>query len=294
MQINTLAVISNITNTSPITITEGGSVGAFFSFVAFDVDGFGDLDNATAKIRVNITTAGSSALTGGFADRLNNTCSQVAQLNDTTIRYNCSVNMWYWDTPGNWTINASIKETNGIMAQTYNTNFELYQTTSMVMSPNALTFGTLDLGDTNKTSNSDPIIINNTGNKNISSGGITVEGYDLQGLTVNTEFIKAQNFSIRALNGSAECTGVSCLECNGTMLLNATSGSANPVPIVSANITRGNNSIGSGTQFYLNESSRESGQEALYLCLRKVPSEISRQTYDTSGGATSAWTIAVS
>ena len=154
------------------------------------------------------------------------------------------------------------------------------------MSPNALTWPTLELGSTNQTSNNDPFLINNTGNKDISIGGFSITGYDLYGLTNIDEYIRAQNFSVHAINGTIGCSGIGCLECNGTQLLNSTSGTANPQTLSLANMTAGNNSFN-----YYNGTS---GQEELFFCLRIVPPEISRQSYDTSGSRSASWIIEVS
>jgi hypothetical protein len=149
------------------------------------------------------------------------------------------------------------------------------------MYPTALTWARLELGTTNQTSNNDPLLINNTGNADIGVGGITVTGYDLQGTSILTDLIAAGNFSIHAVNGSTDCSGAGCLECNGTSMVNNT-----VAPVQVANLTAGNNSINDGTG--------ASGQEQLYMCLRLVPLSISRQSYDTSGAATDPWVISIS
>ena len=181
---------------------------------------------------------------------------------------------------GNSVVNASIRDTGGTYAENLSTSLEIYALTAMLMSPNALTWATLELGTTNQTATNDPIVINNTGNIDIGAGGIIITGYDLQGASITTDFIRAQNFSIHHLNGTADCSGPTCLECAGTALVNKTA-----TAISIANLTAGNNSI--------NALDAASGQEALFICLKTVPSEIARQTYNTSGAATSSWVIAV-
>ena len=151
------------------------------------------------------------------------------------------------------------------------------------MYPTALTWATLELGRTNQTSNNDPLIINNTGNKNIAVGDITVAGYNLQGTSITTDFINAENFSISAVNFTVSGGP---MECNGTQMFNGSSGTAAPQAIFAANITRGNNSI--------NTNNQASGQEELFVCLRTVPFGITRQTYNTAGLSSKIWTVAVS
>ena len=163
------------------------------------------------------------------------------------------------------------------------TNFQVQSTTAMNMYPTALTWATLELGTTNQTSNNDPLRINNTGNKDIAVGGITVAGYNLQGTSITTDFINAENFSISAVNFTGSGGP---MECNGTQMFNGTSGAAAPQAIFAANITRGNNSI--------NTNNQASGQEELFVCLRTVPLGITRQTYNTAGLSSKVWTVAVS
>ena len=235
--------------------------------------------NSTAQLRVNIT---------GETDRVNSSCQPLNMTGPFTVNYSCSVYMWYFDGAGNWTVNASIKDRNG--NYTYNTSisFELQSTVAMKMYPTSLTWPTFEFGATNTTSNNDPLVINNTGNKDIAAGSITVTGYSLQGVTTTTEFINARNFTISVLNGTSGCTGASCFECNGTSMLNQSA-----IPIQTANITAGNNSIYNLTDTY---GTSGSGQETLFMCIPQFPltTDISRQTFATNGTHTAVWTVAVS
>jgi len=287
--INAAPVVSNISiigNSSPLSITESGRREVRLAFIAVDADGFGQLDNNSAALQINITKYLADGTTLSTV-RSNYSCIANNTINDNAaINYSCVVHLWYFDAGGTWTINASIKDTNGVHSENRTTQFLLATTTAMIMSPTALTWPSLELSGVNQTSNNDPITINNTGNKDIAAGGITVTGYDLQGLTTLTERIFAQNFSVHAINGTSGCTGINCLECNGTQLLNDTTGSTNPQTLAMANMTAGNNSI--------NFANETSGQENIFFCLRVVPPELSRQSYDTSGTHTSPWTITVS
>ena len=248
------------------SITEGGIAQIInISFNVSDVNGKEDIDNSSAQIRISLP---------GETDRINSSCVSSASTS-ATIQFNCTVGIWHFDGAGSWTINVSVRDKSSIYAENLSTTFELLSTTAMTMSPNTLTWPTLELGQTNRTSNNDPFIINNTGNKNINVGGVAVTAYDLQGTSVTTDFIKAQNFSIYPVNN------ITNAECNGTQMIN------NTAQVISvANITRGNNTIN-----YYNGTS---GQEELFVCLRFVPLGITRQSYDTSGQHSGVWSIAVS
>ncbi|MDO8511265.1 MAG: Ig-like domain-containing protein, partial [Nanoarchaeota archaeon] len=256
------------------SITEGGIAQIInISFNVSDANGKDDIDNSSAQIRINLV---------GETDRTNSSCV-ASSSTSTTIQFNCTVGVWYFDGAGSWTINVSVRDKSSTYAENRSTTFELLSTTAMTMSPNALTWPTVELGRTNITANNDPIRINNTGNKNIAVGGITVTGYNLQGITTPTEFINAENFSIFPVNNTGSGGPI---ECNGTQMFNGTSGTAAPQVISIANITRGNNSIDDGTA--------ASGQEELFVCLRFIPAGITRQGYSTAGASSGPWTVAIS
>ncbi len=280
ISINAAPFINWTSNSTSYSITEAGTMEINFSFWVTDTDGVDEINNISAALTVTHEGHSSDAIFDGIYT--NRSCVANSTVDTVTVSFNCTVNMYYWSAPGLWNVNVSINDTNGAYTENITQTFEILSTTAMVMSPTALTWSTLALGATNATPSDDPIVINNTGNKNFSAGGgITVTANDLQGLTTTTEFLGVGNFTVAAYNGSVDCTGADCLECNGTFMVNETAES-----LVVANITAGNNSIAAedGT----------SGQEQLFFCLNLIPSQMSRQTYDTSGLSTDPWTITVS
>ena len=211
--INAAPVIFFVSPVHQQSISEATTSSVYnISFNATDADGFGDINNNSAQIRISLA---------GESDRFNSSCVNVTPFTTASgsgMSFNCSVNIWYFDGPGNWTINVSVNDTAGVYVENRSNSLEIRSTTAMAMYPNALTWPTLELGQTNRTSNNDPLIINNTGNKNINAGGITVSGFNLQGATVATDFINAENFSISPINN------ITNAECNGTQMSNGTSG----------------------------------------------------------------------
>ncbi|MDP3640809.1 MAG: LamG-like jellyroll fold domain-containing protein [Nanoarchaeota archaeon] len=271
---NSAPIITFVSSVPAQSITESTFTPINFSFTAFDADGFGDLDNATAQLKVNLT---------GEAER-STSCTPIAVLNASTINYTCTIRIWYFDGAGFWAVNTSIRDKSAAYAENLSTSFQLLQTTAMTMSPTALAWPTVKRGNTNQTANNDPLIINNTGNKDITVGNVTITAFDLQGLSLPTDFIRATNFTLSIQNGTSDCSGPGCRECSdvsGSRMLNASA-----LPIIAANITAGNNS--------LNDLTGTSGQEALFMCLLTVPLEIEGQLYDTTGPASGAWIVEVS
>ncbi|MEM3116746.1 MAG: hypothetical protein QXD63_02345, partial [Candidatus Pacearchaeota archaeon] len=183
------------------------------------------------------------------------------------INFSCSIDMWYFDQAGSWTINVTIKDINNAQGENSSTTFTFNTLTAMVMSPTSLTWPTVGLNDVDVSSNNDPITINNTGNA--ESIRINVTGYDLRGETTITKYIFANNFTVSNLSDSG---------CSGRIMQNATS-----LNITSPITFRGNNS--------LNYKNATSGQQNTTYCLKGVPQDATAQSYSTAGSA--AWIVAI-
>jgi len=258
---NQVPVVKYVSLITPKSVSAGTVAYISFTFNATDADGAANLNNSAARASFNLT---------GETTRTNTSCSFLAESGNTR-QYNCTIGMWYWDGAGDWTINASIRDINDAHAENSSTTFTLQETTAMVMSPTALTWPSINIIDTNKTSENDPIVINNTANKNITDGHVNVTAIDLQGADILSDFIYANNFTVDIDTGDS-CSGEACLECDGTVMVNNTA-----TGITGATILKGNNSAGDG-------------QESLYFCLNGMLQTISAQTYSTTLGQ---WTIAV-
>ena len=261
----TVGFVSSVASQTP---SEATVTYFTFTFNATDPDGASDLTDSTANGRINIT------LNSTTNQRDNTTCNSLQSVGNTK-EYECRIDLWYFDTPGSWTINASIKDNSGAYAENSSTTFTVNPLTAMVMSPVNLTWPQIGLTSTNTTSNNDPITINNTGNKIITNGNIRITAVNLRGETTTSEFLLVANFTVDY------DTGVSpLLECDGTKLVNNTA-----TGITIANVTIGNLSISS-----------PASQEDLYFCLNAVTAGLSQQSYSTTSGTTYIypWTISVS
>ena len=146
--------------------------------------------------------------------------------------------------------------------------FQLGSTTGITIAPTYTSWSTIYSGQWNKTADDDPIIINNTGNYNISLSKVNVTAYNLRGEETQTEEIPAANFTV-SIN-----TDVNNIECIGTAMANATS-----IDITNSMLPRGNHSLGIA-------------QEQLYLCLVHIPLNIENQEYSTQNSY--QWKIGVS
>ena len=63
-------------------------------------NGAGDLNDTTASCGVNKT---------GETTRINSTCAVLSE-NGNMVKYNCSIEMQFYDAENDWTINCSVKD----------------------------------------------------------------------------------------------------------------------------------------------------------------------------------------
>ncbi len=267
---STLGVNISVGNTNPEvqkvqisateSISEGNPVTIDFNFTVYDLDGAGNIDSTTG--RANFTRADQST-------RENTTCMFSHNVDGNSVQFNCSIVMWYWDEGGQWNITAAAADQSSVWAQNTTQTFTLGTTTSIVSAPSIIQWASMNPGSTNETSSNDPLVINNTGNYNVSVDNVQVTALNLNGEDDPTDVIWAANFSSAPVNG----TNAECANINSTLLANNTAQG-----ITGSTLPRGNLSIGLSN-------------ESLWFCLRKVGSEISSQSYSTARGGT--WTIGV-
>ncbi|MEK6945951.1 MAG: hypothetical protein AABW63_04135 [Nanoarchaeota archaeon] len=236
----------------------GTTKSVIFNFTATDTNGGSD---------VNVSGAAAYFQKTGETTRYNTSCVNSSGPVGNDINVTCTVNMWYFDINGAWTINVTIKDNSELNAENSSTTFNYNLLTAMTMSPTSLTWAEINLQNTDVGSNNDPIVVNNSGNDvNLN---INVTAYNLRGEITTTQYIYANNFTIE--NASQGCSGAA--------MTNATS-----INVTTAILQKGNNT--------LNYNNDTSGQEQIYFCLKGVPSGISAQSY--SSAAYGDWIIRIS
>ena len=227
-----------------------------------------DIDNSTANANFTYTSE----------SRANTTCVVIGPTSASSVNYSCIIEFWYWDSAANWTITAAVADTSANYDMNTSVNVTLNETTGFEISPNELLFDTLVPGSTNETSNNDPILMNNTANKDIAAGDIDLRSIDLYDEEDQSYLINSTNFTAHTSTGGDACSGTDCIECMTNILSNDTY-----VEISGANMSAGNNSLN-----YENETS---GQEQLYLCLFEVWSGLAARTYSTDHHG--SWTVQI-
>ncbi|HVY01632.1 MAG TPA: hypothetical protein VHA12_02620 [Candidatus Nanoarchaeia archaeon] len=245
------------------SITENSKTMFLINFTAQDGDGWGDLNVTTAKI--NLTRTGETPV------RQNTTCIRYQQ-GGTQANFSCNLDIWYYDSAGEWNISVFIADNTSRNATNMTTNVTILQTSAFVAGPSAVTFAAISPGAQNTTSNNDPITLNNTGNKPITAGNIQINATDLVGETDNSKAIYANNFSVGTQTGSNdECGGT------GSTLMSKSVFSA----LSGATLPRGNNSLQDGS----------TGQEQVYICIVRVGTELTAQSYSTANQG--SWTAKI-
>jgi len=241
-------VIINITDLNEQEITPGNANPITFNVTIGDINGYQIIKNINATFSRNLI------------ERYNSSCSFLAENNATSANFSCTIDIWYFDEPGEWNVTATAIDYFDVISNDYSENFTLTEQGSYVISPGALIWGSaLMPGETNKLAGVS-LVINNTGNKNVLLSNIYIKAIDLIGEQNSIYSIPADKFSIYTEN-----------VCDlGEQMSNTA-----PVPITTAYLPRGNNSI--------NKKDETSGQEELFVCLEEVPTGIPSQTYSAKG-----------
>jgi len=240
---------------SAITLTDAPSpTFIVINFSVTDPDGAANLNNASAAI--NLTKAGEEL-------RYNSSCA-VKNYGGNYANYTCNVTLWWWDASGvDWKISANISDLGGNI-RINDSNFVTVNTlTGFTMSPSTLTFSGIVAGATNQTPTNDPLILNNTGNYDVTINNVKMNATDLVGETNQGKFLWASNFSASIYTGGN-------IECNIT---------ASATQMVNMSDTAIANTILSAGNYTMNDGT---GQENVYLCLRKVGVELTQQQYSTN------------
>ncbi len=259
---NSAPNITYITINTSFSPTEDSYTEVQFNFTAWDAEGFGNLDAKGG--RANFTRAGEAV-------RQNSTCYQLNTFATNYANYSCTIQMWYFDASSTWNIAALVNDSSNGVGQNTTATFTYNQLSAFTISPAALTWASLSPGTTNQSATTF-LKLNNTGNKNITSGNVQINATNLRGETDTNKAIWAGNMSVAILNGSS-------IECNEN-----TNQSAAFSPGVFTNATNGTLMVG-------NHSVAGVGTRNLYVCIRTIGSELSSQSYSTTNEG--SWTIKI-
>ena len=224
-----------------------------------DADGVANLGSG-ASVTINFSLVSSSVQSInygiGTTPRVNTSC-RLTDISDLYARnYSCSVEFWYFDPPSaNWLITVAGRDINGAQ-NTTSTTYTVNQLTAVVLGPANMTWPSLALGAVNQSS-TNPLLVNNTGNANITFVNLTAFDVSKSG---GNDYIPAENFSVSSTQA------LSCWTGGGAANFTA---NATNVSLANVSVLRGNYS----------QADNLFGQRSLYLCLRQVPTTISAGRY---------------
>ena len=172
--------ISSVHYDDPVTLTGGTTKNVYIYF------NISDINFNSSSGQINISNSGES--------RYNLTCI------NTTIQFNCTLVMYYYDSPGTWTINTSVKNNNQEWIYNDTETFTVNDLDYVTQDVKSISWSTLNVGiDDNEADNT--ITLTNGGNQDYPY--INVTGYDSDGDS-NGNLIFAENFSISNLTGESE------------------------------------------------------------------------------------------
>jgi len=149
------------------------------NFTASDQNGVGNLNDSSARVIVNYS---------GITREGNCTPNDI---NDTATNYNCSVAMMYYDPAGTWTINVTVIDNSQLSAYNATVDFTYQELLYIQVDPVVFGFGDFYPGQSNQAALSNPLLIDNMGNVNLTR--INITAYDL----VNgSYYVGAGNFTV--------------------------------------------------------------------------------------------------
>ncbi|MCA9485938.1 MAG: hypothetical protein KC506_03780 [Nanoarchaeota archaeon] len=257
----TVEVFNSTLTGATVTPTENNLKSVELIVRLTDVDGAAD---------INATSVSANFSKSGEALRQNSSCVEVNTATANSRNFSCTIDVWYFDAPGTWSITAGGTDF-GNLSFVYNTTqtFLMATTTAMVMSPASISFGSVSPGAVNQTATDDPTVLNNTGNANITN--ITVTPINLYGQNFGN-YIDVANFSVGNNTGSsAECD--TSAGNSASLMVNGSQ-----IQVGNAQLLRGNHSANNG----------QTGQEQLYYCFNTVP-QLPSDAYSPP----SLWTVTI-
>jgi hypothetical protein len=153
-------VIENISLPASVTPLLNQNVTIEINFTVSDPQGVDDLNDSTATLHLN-----QSGI------QRNGTCTPNDQDSTTTI-YNCTIELRHYDLPGTWSVNVSVNDT-ALLSASNLTILTYNPLVAISLRSASYDFGTLNPGTSATAGTSNPFLIDNQGNVEISGINIT-------------------------------------------------------------------------------------------------------------------------
>jgi len=177
---NYVPVVNNVTSIPAINPLAGNITFVYINFTVSDRNGVGILNDSSSRVVFNKSAT----------QRLGS-CTPN-DINTTATIYICNVSMWYFDDPGVWSINVSVRDNSSNVAYNDTTSFTYNTLSAIRLNLTGLSFGSIYIRQPTGATN-DPIGINNTGNVDFTN--ISLRAFDLVGSTYSNYAIYANQFA---------------------------------------------------------------------------------------------------
>ena len=150
--------------------TTTATVYVFFN--ASDSNGYGDINVSSAIARIR----------NGSEERNSSTCT-LNQSSAQTTRIRCVITLYYFDSPGTWTINASVKDNASVYAENTSQTLTVSNIDSITLVDASIAFSGSP-GASNVAATQNPQTVNNTGNLDYTSLNLTAYSFTSGALTI--------------------------------------------------------------------------------------------------------------
>ncbi len=159
--INSKPNITNIEPISDVTLVADSTKEINVLFNVTDPNGVNDINKSTAK---------ASVFKSGEATRYNYSCTNVSEA-DNTIRFNCSIQMYFYDGDGAWNGNVSIQDNSEVWETNETVNFSVNTLDDVDIDDTTINWANLAPGSNDN--EGDAITFTNKGNQDYASINIT-------------------------------------------------------------------------------------------------------------------------
>jgi len=153
--------ITSITPPGTITLTVAVTKEINVIFNATDPNGAAD---------INKSTANASVFKAGETTRYNYTCTNISEQGNT-IRFNCSIQMYFYDGEGTWTVNVSVQDNSELSVINQTATFSVNALDDVDIDDTTINWAGLTVGSNDN--QGDAITFTNKGNQNYTKINVT-------------------------------------------------------------------------------------------------------------------------
>jgi len=176
---NSPPVVYFVDPSQSLTGAAGTTAVVYVLFNASDANGYTDVNVTSALVRIQ----------NGTTERNSSSCVLFSGAGQNA-RIHCSITIYYYDAPGTWVINASVKDNSTNFAQNTSQTLTVNNIDSIDLISASISFSGAP-GVTDIASSPTAQVTNNTGNQNYTSINVTGYAFTSGALTINVGNVTA-------------------------------------------------------------------------------------------------------